>query len=500
MKNLLFITAAFFYLQICTAQIDSIGYFGQTPPGDTAVVFAPGIISMNGHSKTYITFTPDGNECYFSEWAADFSTAKIFYTKRENYIWSPQVEAPFSVGNYVACPFLTSDGSKLYFNSGGTPDIWMVQRTDSGWSDHEVLPAPMNTSSYWDYAYSETIDGRAYFASNRPGGQGAHDIWRIMNIPGQPSQVVNLGPAVNSAQTDYCPYVAPDGSYLLFVSERPGKHTSEDIYVTFNKGNDEWTSPINLEKSGARININGGCADPTLSPDGRYLFFSRDGNIYWVNAEIIDKLRNSNFIPYLKTQIPDQTDTVGQLLTYQFPDTTFIDDNGNNTLTYSAKLSNGLHLPTWLLFDSTTRTFSGTPVTTGVATIKVTATDTANASVSCQFKIRVHAGSTIVEEDKNELPKESQLFQNYPNPFNPTTTIRYEIPSSLFSQMGEQGGFVSLKVYDLLGCEVAVLVNEQKPAGTYSVQWNAIGMSSGIYFYRLQAGSFAETKKLVLMK
>jgi hypothetical protein len=500
MKNPLFITATFFYLQICAAQIDSIGYFGLTPPGDTAVIFAPGIISMNGHSKTYITFTPDGNECYFSEWAADFSTAKIFYTKRENNIWSPQVEAPFSVGNYVACPFLTSDGSKLYFNSGGTPDIWMVQRTDSGWSDHQVLPAPINTSSYWDYAYSETTDGRAYIASNRPGGQGAHDIWRIINIPEQPSQVVNLGPAVNSSATDYCPYVAPDGSYLLFVSERPGGHTGSDIYVTFNKGIDEWTSSINLEKSGARININGGCADPTLSPDGHYLFFSRDGNIYWVNAEIIDKLRNSNFIPYLRTQIPDQGDTVGHLLNYQFPETTFIDDDGNNTLTYSAKLSSGLSLPSWLVFDSTTRTFSGTPVATGVVTIKVTATDTAKASVSCQFKMRVYAGSTDVEENRNQLPKESQLFQNYPNPFNPSTTIEYQIPPSPFSEKGEKGGFVSLKVFDILGREVATLVNEKKPEGSYTVQWNAIGMSSGIYFYQLKTRSFTETKKLILIK
>jgi len=120
-------------LQICTAQIDSIGYFGQTPPGDTAVVFAPGIISMNGHSKTYITFTPDGNECYFSEWAADFSTAKIFYTKRENYIWSPQVEAPFSVGNYVACPFLTSDGVNFTLTAAAhLISGWYSEQTQDG--------------------------------------------------------------------------------------------------------------------------------------------------------------------------------------------------------------------------------------------------------------------------------------------------------------------------------------------------------------------------------
>jgi Putative Ig domain/FlgD Ig-like domain/WD40-like Beta Propeller Repeat len=496
MKKFLIIAAAIFFLQFSNAQTDSIGYFGQTPPGDTAVIFAPGIISMNGPSKTYITFTPDGNECYYSVWGANFTTAQIFYTKRVNNVWSAQVEAPFSVGNYVACPFLTSDGNKLYYNSGGTPDIWMVQRTDSEWSDHQALPAPINTTANWDYSYSETTDGRAYIASNRPGGQGAHDIWRIVNIPGQPSQVVNLGPAVNSSATDYCPYVAPDGSYLLFVSERPGGHTFEDIYVTFNKGNDEWTSPINLEKSGARININGGCADPTLSPDGRYLFFSRDGNIYWVNAEIIDKLRNSNFIPYLKSPIPNQADTVGRLLNYQFPDTIFVDDNGNNTLSYSAKQSNGLALPSWLAFDNTTRTFSGTPVTTGIITIKVTATDTANANTSCTFKMRVYPGTTAVEKDKSQLPKESQLLQNYPNPFNPSTTIRYSLAKS---------SFVRLTIYNVLGQKIRTLQNAFQTAGEHSLVWDATDerdtpVSSGMYFYRLEADNLNMQKKMLIVK
>jgi len=392
------------------AQTDSIGYFGQTPPGDTAKVFAPGIISSIAPSKTYITFSPDGNECYYSVWGANFLTAKIFYTRRVKNVWSAQVEAPFSVGNYVACPFLKSDGNKLYFNSGGTPDIWMIHRTDSGWSDHQVLPAPINTTANWDYSYSETTDGRAYIASNRPDGQGAHDIWRIVNIPGQPSQVINLGPAVNSPATDYCPYVAPDGSYLLFVSERPGGHTSEDIYVTFNKGNDEWTSPINLEKSGARININGGCADPTLSPDGRFIFFSRDGDIYWVSAKIIDKLRHLNFTPYLKSKISNQTDTVGHLYSYTIPNSTFIDDDGNNTLTFSAKLSNGKPFPSWLSFNPETKTFSGTPDTTGIFTIKVIATDTANASASTTFKL------TIKDKPVSIRLINKQDISIYPNP------------------------------------------------------------------------------------
>ena len=86
---------------------------------------------------------------------------------------------------------------------------------------------------------------------------------------------------------------------------------------------------------------------------------------------------------------------------------------------------------------------------------------------------------------------EFSLGQNYPNPFNPSTTIKYSIPTS---------EFVTLKVYDVLGEEVTTLVNEDKPAGSYEVEVNTAGLSSGIYFYKLQSGSFVETKKMILMK
>ena len=99
------------------------------------------------------------------------------------------------------------------------------------------------------------------------------------------------------------------------------------------------------------------------------------------------------------------------------------------------------------------------------------------------------------------LPASISLEQNYPNPFNPSTTIHFSVPSS---------EFVTLKVYGLLGNEVATLVNEEKPAGSYEVKFsakggsasggNAYNLSSGIYFYKLQIGNFVETKKMLLLK
>ncbi|MDO8549145.1 MAG: T9SS type A sorting domain-containing protein [Ignavibacteria bacterium] len=96
-----------------------------------------------------------------------------------------------------------------------------------------------------------------------------------------------------------------------------------------------------------------------------------------------------------------------------------------------------------------------------------------------------------VDDEKENLPTEFSLSQNFPNPFNPTTNIGFRIA---------EFGFVSLKVYDVLGREVATLVNEEKQTGVYEVEFNATGLSSGIYFYTLKAGDFNQTKKLILLR
>jgi len=105
----------------------------------------------------------------------------------------------------------------------------------------------------------------------------------------------------------------------------------------------------------------------------------------------------------------------------------------------------------------------------------------------------LNAGSPVSVEDENELqvPVTFNLFQNYPNPFNPSTTIRFSIP---------QQGNVTLKVYDVLGNEVATLINEEISVESYEVNFNASEFSSGVYFYKLQAGSFVEIKKMTLIK
>lgn len=107
------------------------------------------------------------------------------------------------------------------------------------------------------------------------------------------------------------------------------------------------------------------------------------------------------------------------------------------------------------------------------------------------YQILIGNSDFIMTKEKEILPTEFRLYQNYPNPFNPTTTIKYSIPKS---------SFVKIIVYDILGNEIATLVNEDKTSGYYSIAFYANKLASGIYFYRMQAGNFVETKKLILIK
>ena len=99
--------------------------------------------------------------------------------------------------------------------------------------------------------------------------------------------------------------------------------------------------------------------------------------------------------------------------------------------------------------------------------------------------------TSVLDKNINTLVQSYTLKQNYPNPFNPSTNIRYQIPKS---------SFVNLKVYDVLGREVESLINEEKPAGNYEVEFTGTGLTSGIYFYQLTVGNFTQTKKMILLR
>jgi len=172
-------------------------------------------------------------------------------------------------------------------------------------------------------------------------------------------------------------------------------------------------------------------------------------------------------------------------------DTLYVDVSNDNGQTW--KIANTIFgkQPFWKQYRIDLK--SVLPVTEQMK-IRFVAKDGGNSSILEASVDDIAFGENLqlnVAQDQSAIPAAFALRQNYPNPFNPSTTIEYHIPSQ---------AFVTLSVFDVLGKQVASLVHHQKTPGRYSVTFNAVGLSSGIYFYRLQAGAFVESKKLMLVK
>ncbi|MGD1046431.1 MAG: putative Ig domain-containing protein [Bacteroidota bacterium] len=492
MKKKSFIGLSFLIATVCFGQTipDSALYFGQAPPGDSAIIFAPGIISLPSRYNQLSTFSPSGDEFCFSVSDNNWSICNIWHTQFENGKWSTPSVASFNITNDSWDPFYSPDGNNLYYCNSGK--IWKLSKNNNNWTNPTELNSVINFSLP-EWSPTVSLINTIYFYSG-----ASHGIYLSREVEGSYHQVEKVQSPINDYD-DHEPFIAPDESYLIFLSNnRPDGIGQGDLYISY-KTNNGWTNPKNL---GAKINSSAIESSPKITPDNKYLLFTRRAQIqtnqpsmiYWVKANFIDSLKRTNFVPYLKNQIKSRSDSVGHSFDFQIPDSTFIDDDGNNTLTYSATLSDGNPLPAWLSFDSATRTFSGTPTAAATISIKVTATDTANATVSCTFNII--SVLTGVDEGENRIPKDFNLDQNYPNPFNPTTVIGYQL--SINSN-------VKLTIYNLLGENIKTLQKGFQNAGEHSVTWDGMDdkstpVSSGMYFYRLEAGNSALQKKMLLLR
>ncbi|HEX9945883.1 MAG TPA: hypothetical protein VGG03_28075 [Thermoanaerobaculia bacterium] len=239
-------------------------------------LFAPGEIST-GESESHAAFTPDGKTVYFIKSDARFTFWTIVVSRFENGHWTRPEVAPFSGRYRDADPFLTPDGSKLYFLSDrpvdGTPkedlDLWVVERKGDGWGAPRNLGAPVNSPGN-EWFPTVTANGTLYFGSDRPGGKGRTDLYRARFVDGRYAEPENLGDAINSQYEEFEPMVAPDESFLIFMAARPGGQGGGDLWLsTFRDG--AWTPAKN---PGAPVNSPATEIAPRLTPDGRYLFFA----------------------------------------------------------------------------------------------------------------------------------------------------------------------------------------------------------------------------------
>ncbi len=455
-------------------------YLGQTPPGNIRKKFNF-TANQGNYAAEKIAISPNGKEIYYEEVNSNWTSFKIKYYKYYNNKWN----GPLNLFSGFYCLSISSDGSSIYFENNSYNDSWISSKQDTVWSSPVRFLKNFNVHSL-----NVTSPGNYYLSSIPAVGLGQRDICKLI-VENSDTSLVGLGLPLNSCTLDGDFFISNDESFIVLMSNRPGGFGITDLYVSFRKNNDTWTNPKNM---GASVNTAGDDFAPYVTVDNKYLFYesgySSPSSIYWIKVEgLIDSLRYTNFVPYLKFQIPTQSFQAGQLCSYTVPDTIFIDDDGNNTLAYSSTLSNGNPLPAWLSFDPATRTFIGIPTEAINISVKVKAIDSANVSVSCTFAINVTI--TGIEESKEQLPESINLYQNYPNPFNPTTTIEFAIPKT---------GRYKLGLFNALGELVKEISDKEYDAGFYKETLDAAGLSSGMYIYRLTGNDANIVRKMVLLR
>ena len=255
-------------------------YLGQTPPGNTPEIFAPGIVSVTGRYEYGLSVSPNNDEIYFT---AEEPGDGLMVVRKVNGIWGkPELANLRGKNRWEFEAFFTPDGSKLYFTSetNDTSKFWFMVKDAGTWSKPKYLPSPINnTSVMWcTFTFDETM----YYGNNNN-----FQIHRARLTSGKYTEIENLGFKGTH------PTIAPDESFFLFNSRSYGGYGKSDILVVFKNENGSWGTPINL---GDKINTEYSETCASLSPDGKYIFFSRynepenKSNIYWVSSDIITRL------------------------------------------------------------------------------------------------------------------------------------------------------------------------------------------------------------------
>lgn len=273
-------------------------YFEQKPPGNKPVVFAPDLISTDENAEFSCTFAPDGTELYFIR-RKPGGENRILFTKLENKQWSEPSPALFAADVWAGAPCISPDGNKLFFNSklplpGETElsqnnNMWVAERTESGWGEPQYFGSgmmKMSVSNYGNLFYTDiTLDygesGYCFLGEKKLTAKGYSDQIKV-SIP------------MEKINSTVHPFIAPDESYIIFDSGAdPDGFGGTDLFISFKNNYGSWTEPKNMGKT---INSKAFEMCGSVSPDGKYLFFSRffegTSNIYWVSTNIIEQLKS----------------------------------------------------------------------------------------------------------------------------------------------------------------------------------------------------------------
>ena len=262
-------------------------YLGQKPPGLTPIPFAPGMVSTEIYEYDG-AFAHDMKAFYFIRRGEENKTS-AFYEYKYNET-SGNWEKSEIASPWIGRPVISPDGETMHLGDR------YLKRTESGWSELQNLEPPtISNDSMYIMRLSASANGTYYFDTYKE-NDSMFPIRYSRLINGKHEEPKALPKAINTGSFLSHPFIAPDESYLLFDAKREGGFGDSDIYISFKQKDGTWGNGINL---GDKINTRAWEASASITPDGKYLFFSRNVgsdayenvDIFWVDAKIIDSLR-----------------------------------------------------------------------------------------------------------------------------------------------------------------------------------------------------------------
>ena len=268
------------------------GFFGFPSPGPRIEVFAPGVVSLDNQMEMGCAVSPDGKEFYFCRAAPTGPDVAIWVVREEDgKLTEPEV-ASFSGVFRDFSPFVTPDGEHMIFYRDSFEEAetrrgsWIVDREGDSWGEPRYLV---------DEYCVTTPDLRTFYFNFAPGAENTHEApeeARELGMrsfeDGAFSEPMSLEGDINSPMWDAHGYISSDGGLIVYDSTRSGGYDEFDMYVSFRSPDGKWSKGYNL---GEKIN-RGHRSMPVLSADGKHLFFSAGGDIWWTSTRIIDQLRS----------------------------------------------------------------------------------------------------------------------------------------------------------------------------------------------------------------
>lgn len=405
-----------------------------------------------------------------TNWSSDFRLTN-------STVYSQNVSVAVSNMNlHVVWEYVKGFFSEIYYkrslNAGTNWDIETMLTNNNAYSRSPSV-AVFNSNLHVVWYDNRDGDNEIYYKRSLDNGTNWSENIRLTN---------------NSSSSEY-PSVAVSGSeiHVAWVDNRDGNQEiyfkrsldnganwSDDVRLTNNTEN-SYSPSIGVSNSNVYIVW----IDSRTGNDEIYFKRSLDNGTNWSEDNKLTEFASSK----LNSSIAVSGSNV-HLVWREYRD-------NNYEIYYKHSLNNGTNWSDDVRLTNADADSWNPSIAVSNSNLHVVWTDYRDACTEIYYKLNPTGNVTGIEDTEFQIPTKFSLMQNYPNPFNSHCVVKYSIPKT--SQ-------VSLKIFNTLGEEIETLVNEENSVGTYELNWNAANLPSGVYFYRLQAGSFVQTRKMILLK